>query len=97
MYINKKFHMKPFSGSSYADPNQYIQVATTDTNSHLNVYIGGGKSLGAEVCIAPDTASELVTFLAKAFGLVPNESVETRKVVVDATGNFVRFAEENEE
>ena len=96
MSFNKVFVEKPFNGNSKASGKNSINFATYSVESHMNVYIrvDGKESM---VCLDPVTGKAIALALAKEYGLIPKDTVETRKVVVDAMGNFVRFAEENEE
>lgn len=96
MSFNKVFVEKPFNGNSKASGKNRINFATYSVESHMNVYIrmDGNESM---ICLDPDTGKAIALALAKEYGLIPKDTVETRKVVVDSMGNFVRFAEENEE
>lgn len=96
MNINKTFRNVAHKDNGSRDASrEFIQFATNDTDSHLNIYLAR-DAVGFEevICFNPEVGREIATYLAKVYGLITN--VETRRVVLDADGAFVRFAEENE-
>lgn len=87
---NIEIKVKPFHGNSYCKDNR-IECATYDVKSHLNVYIGASKYDSASVCMNYEDGLQLATKLAMAYGLIPDENIVMREVVVDSDGNFLRF------
>ena len=89
--INKTFKFKAHRGAKTAISDAYIQFATTSVESHMNIYFNAGW--GTEnLCFDPDTGRAIAKFLAVAYGIVPDEDVEVRSVVVNSNGEFIRFA-----
>ncbi len=93
MMKNIKLNVKPFAGNEYLK-DVTVEFATYDVESHLNLYIFDkmervGKS--SSVCMNYEDGLEIATKLAKAYGLIPDETIVMREVVVDSDGNFLRF------
>lgn len=87
---NIKIKVQPFRGNGN-DASTAIECATYDVKSHLNVYISSDGYSGANVCMNYEDGLELATKLAIAYGLIPDETIVMREVVVDSDGNFLRF------
>jgi len=87
---NINIKVQPFRGNGN-DASTYIECATYDVKSHLNVYIRSSKASTASVCMNYEDGLELATKLAIAYGLIPDETIVMREVVVDSDGNFLRF------
>ena len=90
MMKNIEIKVQPFRGNSH-DASTSIECATYDVKSHLNVYIIGDIDNCASVCMNYEDGLQLATKLAMAYGLIPDESIVMREVVVDSDGNFLRF------
>jgi len=90
---NKKFFFKRHEGGMVGDTSDCIHFCTYDISRHVNICMGRNGS----ICFDPQTAKEIAIYLAKLYDLIPDETVQTRKVVVDSNGKFIRFEEENEE
>ena len=93
MMKNIEIKVKPFSGNLHRK-DTVVELATYDVKSHLNLYVFdrsacGGKS--TNVCMNYKDGLELATKLAIAYGLIPDETIVMREVVVDSDGNFLRF------
>ena len=89
--INKTFKFQKHSGAKAGIPDAYIQFATTSVESHMNIYFNAGHGTD-NLCFDPDTGKAIAKFLAVTYGLVPDEDVEVRSVVVNSNGEFIRFA-----
>ena len=90
MMKNIEIKVQPFKGNSYCKDDK-IECATYDVKSHLNVYIRAPQFNSASVCMNYEDGLQLATKLAMAYGLIPDESIVMREVVVDSDGNFLRF------
>ena len=90
MMKNIGISVQPFKGNSYCKDDK-IECATYDVKSHLNVYINGDIDNCASVCMNYEDGLQLATKLAMAYGLIPDEFIVMREVVVDSDGNFLRF------
>ena len=90
MMKNIVISVQPFKGNSYCK-DVTIECATYDVNSHLNVYIRASKYPSSSVCMNYEDGLQLATKLAMAYGLIPDETIVMREVVVDSDGNFLRF------
>lgn len=87
---NIEIKVQPFQGNGN-DAGDTIECATYDVKKHLNVYIRSPKDNSASVCMNYKDGLELATKLAIAYGLIPDETIVMREVVVDSDGNFLRF------
>lgn len=87
---NIKIKVTPFGGNGRRE-HDTVELATYDVKAHLNIYIRREKASGADVCRNYEDGLEIATKLAIAYGLIPDETIVMREVVVDSDGNFLRF------
>ncbi len=87
---NIEIKVKPFVGNGHRK-DDIIEIATYDVKSHLNVYLRREGVSSVSVCMDYKDGLELATKLAIAYGLIPDETIVMREVVVDSDGNFLRF------